>query len=232
MHHVSSRALRVRLGTKRTKQHAHCIAGICVGRNESPFVGDHRFLSKVSDFRSPTLSRKLCFSKYPPPRLFASSSACTDASAEVCDFQSIADWNQLQPKRRTDWRERGLTFSSVVIFLPLSNAADMDSSDCLGFRLAGAFPLTLFTVLGALTSADAEAEEGVVRPVSPAVLLSAGAESFAPDEEGPGAASTTPSAAPVAVSMCAFAVCRSICSGVAVAVLCVDVAGPPSLASY
>jgi len=107
----------------------------------------------------------------------------------------------------------------------------MDSSDCLGFRLVGAFPLALFTVLGALTLADAEAEEGVVRPVSPAAVIGAGAESLAPDEEGP-VATFTPLSAPVEASTGAFAVRKSICSCVAVAVPLLDVAVPPSLASY
>jgi len=79
------------------------------------------FASNVWFLRSPTRCKNSTFSKYPPPRLFASSSAASSGSPDaVCAFQSSAD------------------FSRVVSFLPLRESADGRSASCtLGLRRPG-----------------------------------------------------------------------------------------------
>ena len=83
--------------------------------------------SNVSLLRSPTRCRNSTFSKYPPPRLFASSSAASSGSpgAVTCAFQSSAD------------------FSRVVSFFPFRESADGSSASwTFGFRRPGRLATT------------------------------------------------------------------------------------------
>lgn len=76
--------------------------------------------------RSPTRSRNACFSRNPPDRLCCATSSASFFSVPICELQSICDCCQLlAPPTK-------LTFSNVLIFLPLSIAAAIASSDCLG----------------------------------------------------------------------------------------------------
>ena len=80
------------------------------------------FASSVSFLRSPTRRKNSTFSKYPPPRLFASSSDASSGSPDVltCAFQSSAD------------------ISNVVSFFPFWEPADGGSASCtFGLRRPG-----------------------------------------------------------------------------------------------
>lgn len=80
------------------------------------------FASSAWFLRSPTRCKKSTFSKYPPPRLFVSSSEASPASPDTltCASQSSAD------------------FSKVVSFFPFREAADGSSASCnFGLRRPG-----------------------------------------------------------------------------------------------
>lgn len=135
---------------------------------------------------------------YAVRRLYLRTAASPNTLLPVCSLQAPPGWRDLlrcaisspfatcqcqsRPCRKTI---TGRTFSSVVIFFPLSKAADITSRDCLGFRLTGG--LLFIMVLGEEAASEpAWLVWGAVDPDGSMVDLGEIVEAVSPLPEGAG----------------------------------------------